>query len=81
MTEASEPDGSRRPQVLLSLTNDSIKLVAALHGLRQSGELDLVTSISVAQVCYSYAGVRHGLTLLNSWLSSTARTRTSTSAL
>lgn len=50
MTTAAEPDGSRRPQVLLTPTNDSIKLIAALHGVRQSGEIDLATSIQVAQV-------------------------------
>lgn len=50
MTAAGDPDGSRRPEVLTSLTSDSIKLIAAVHGVQQSGELDLVTSIQVAQV-------------------------------
>lgn len=39
-----------RPEVLVTLTQDEGKLIAALHGVKSAGEADLVTGIQVAQV-------------------------------
>lgn len=46
----------RRPEVLVTPTQDEGKLIAALHGLKQGGDADLSTAIQVAQVRCSRGG-------------------------
>ncbi|BGO90580.1 hypothetical protein NBRC10512_005300 [Rhodotorula toruloides] len=42
------------PEVLVTLTQDEGKLVAALHGVKSAGEADLVTGIQVAQLALKH---------------------------
>lgn len=49
LTSPSSPP-LRRPEVLVTLTQDEGKVMAALHDVKSSGEADLMTGIQVAQV-------------------------------
>ncbi|GEM08546.1 26S proteasome regulatory subunit N10 [Rhodotorula toruloides] len=42
------------PEVLVTFTQDEGKLVAALHGVKSTGEADLVTGIQVAQLALKH---------------------------
>lgn len=41
---------SKRPQVLVTLTNDQGKIMNALHGIRMEGAYDVISSVQVAQL-------------------------------
>ena len=50
---------AKRPDVLVSLTQDVAKILTCIHGVKIEGESNLLTSLQIAKLCLKHRANKH----------------------